>query len=408
MRTGAGESPKGAKEGADATSSITSPTPSNPLPGQPVQIEGKSYTFTVAGVGHEKVETKGKPDQFFVYGYISTEDIDAVHDLVTRAALEDMLKQVKGRNIPVKIDVEHETVDKETGEIRNFIPVGKIVDGRLDNKGLWVKVKLNDAIERFGEIWGSIKNGNLDAFSITFKVKDFTERMISGVKTRVIHQLELINVALTGTPINPAATITETFAKAVRDLEAGGDGTMEGKDKHRDDDENNENNEGKDKHIHSEKWERCVRRVKKEGGVRSPEAVCTAVLGAESFKAAHLRKDVHKVRQLMEAKGMGDENEDNKAAAEAEAKAKADAENKAAEDKAAAENKAGNDTESKALTELKAKFDVLTEKHEAVETELKALRELPILKAVAAAEPAAPGVQGTGAEQKSASPMNII
>ena len=36
---------------------------------------------------------------------------------------------------------------------------------------------------------------------------------------------------------------------------------------------------------HSEKWKRCVEDVKGQGGVRTPEAVCTAALGAESFKS---------------------------------------------------------------------------------------------------------------------------
>ena len=369
---------------------------------QEFPIEGKSYSFLTSSIQHEKVEVKGEPTEFFVNGYISTSDIDAVNDMVTREALADMLKQIKGRVIPLKIDVEHEIIDRESHEIRHIIPVGKVIDGRLDNVGLWVKVQLNDAIDRFDEVWGSIKNGNLDAFSIAFRVKDFTHRMINGVKTRILKELDLINITLTGMPINPAASITDVFAKAVRDLEGKGDDTM--------------NTEGKAKHDHSQKWKDCVRKVQAEGGVSSPEALCTAVLGADAFKGAHTLKEMHKVERIMKEEHM-DDKPDKKAAeaeakadAEAEAKVKADAEQKSAEDKEAAEKTAadaadqGKDNETKAVTELKARLDAAEEKNADLAAELKELKNLPILKAAAPA--AAPA--GADTEQKAKSPLDVI
>jgi len=180
--------------------------------------ESKSYTFYTNGLGHEEVlVTKGKPSRYFVTGYISTPDVDLVNDLVTPQALAEMLQQLKGGTIPLKLDVEHESVDLNTGQMKNVIPAGMIVEARQDDKGLWVKGELNAGVERFGDVWNSVKSGFLDAFSITFRVKDRAYRMINGVKTRIINSLDLLNVALTGTPVNPQATITEVFAKAVRE-----------------------------------------------------------------------------------------------------------------------------------------------------------------------------------------------
>jgi len=46
-----------------------------------------------------------------------------------------------------------------------------------------------------------------------------------------------------------------------------------------------EEKEGFVKEKHSAKWHRCVDKVRAQGGVESPEAVCTAALGDESFES---------------------------------------------------------------------------------------------------------------------------
>lgn len=45
---------------------------------------------------------------------------------------------------------------------------------------------------------------------------------------------------------------------------------------------------GKHVEIHSEKWHRCVNKVKAKGGVESPYAICTSSIGyAGSFTKGH-------------------------------------------------------------------------------------------------------------------------
>jgi len=161
------------------------------------KAEDRAFTFYTQGIGIEVVETKAGKD-YYVTGYAATDEIDLVNDMVTKEAMQEMLGQINNGSVPVKIDIEHESIDRETGHIKDMIPVGKTIQGRMDSKGLWIKVKLNNAIDRFKDVWGSVKNGFLDAFSITFRVKDREFRMINGVKTRLIHSLDLMNIALTG------------------------------------------------------------------------------------------------------------------------------------------------------------------------------------------------------------------
>ena len=171
-----------------------------------IQINGKALTFQT-----DQVAVEHKGEDYFVTGYISTSDIDAVNDVVTKECLADMVEQLKTRNI--KLDVEHESYKQDT----TIIPIGKIIDARLDEKGIWVKAVINSNTTRFKEIWGSLKSGFIDAFSITFRAIDAVEKAMheTGEKVRMLNKVDLLNVALTGNPCNREAKIMEVFAKSL-------------------------------------------------------------------------------------------------------------------------------------------------------------------------------------------------
>jgi len=48
----------------------------------------------------------------------------------------------------------------------------------------------------------------------------------------------------------------------------------------------------KGKRIHTRKWQRCVRKVKRKGKVKSPEAVCTKKLGRKSYLKKPIRRKI--------------------------------------------------------------------------------------------------------------------
>jgi len=176
------------------------------------EVEGKTYTFRTSSVACSETKTiEGK--DYFVTGYISTGDLDLVDDIVTKACMEDMLTQLT--NGSIKLDVEHEAWKRDT----TIIPVGKIVDAKIDSKGIWVKALLNEHSPKFTQVWGSLKSGFLDAFSITFKTVKAISKTISGVKARLLEKVNLLNVALTGNPANPSASIIDVFMKSITDME---------------------------------------------------------------------------------------------------------------------------------------------------------------------------------------------
>ena len=168
----------------------------------------KTFKFNTNTIEFNTVGLKGERD-YYVTGYISTDEIDRANDVVTREAMKSMVSQIKAGS--VKLDIEHSTF---TGEAD--IPVGKIIDAGIDEKGVWVKCTLNKAHSRFNEYWKSIKNGFLDAFSIAYKPLEIVKDIIDGVEVTLLKAVELLNVAITGNPICRSATMTESFYKSLK------------------------------------------------------------------------------------------------------------------------------------------------------------------------------------------------
>lgn len=173
----------------------------------------KSYLFFTDNIGYEIVEIKGSK-KYYVTGYISTKDKDILNDIVTDEALEGMLNQLSTKNI--KLDVEHEAWREENPTI---IPIGRIIEAKRDEKGIFVKAELNKANNRFNEVWNSIKEGFLDAFSIAYKTISSIHQTINGEKVRMLNKLDLLNVAITGNPVNPEAKMVNVFTKSLHEME---------------------------------------------------------------------------------------------------------------------------------------------------------------------------------------------
>jgi len=179
-----------------------------------------NYLFLSDPCGWHIVETKsGK--KHFVEGYISTFDKDLYNDVVTHEGMSDMLNQLGERSI--KLDLDHETWRDDNGRMyehpKNLNPIGKIVDANLDSVGIKVRAEINGSSSRFGEVWKSIEDGFLDAFSVAYVPKESKSVDTEQGKVNLLDKVDLLNVALTGSPINPNAKMTDVFLKSLRDME---------------------------------------------------------------------------------------------------------------------------------------------------------------------------------------------
>jgi len=166
------------------------------------------YKFFTDQVAFKSIK-EGDETNYFVEGYASTKDLDLVGDVMTDHCLDSMRNQIIGKNI--KLDNNHEswTISPD------ILPIGKVIDAKVDAKGLWIKCQLNKHSPSFKNMWNSIKDGFVDAFSIAFNnVKTIAKGIKDGVQ-RVIDDVNLLNIALTGNPANPEARITTVMMKSL-------------------------------------------------------------------------------------------------------------------------------------------------------------------------------------------------
>ncbi len=166
------------------------------------------YVFNTDSFTYSSIGLKGDK-QSYVTGYISVPEIDLYNDLITPTALKSMLKQITEKTIT--LDYEHEAFRDDN----TILPVGKIIEAKVDDRGLWVKCQLNSNSPKYKALWGSIKDGFVNAFSIAFKPLKTVEKSIGETQVRLIEELELLNVALTGTPVCQGAKMTGHSMKAI-------------------------------------------------------------------------------------------------------------------------------------------------------------------------------------------------
>lgn len=188
--------------------------------------ESNTFTFYGDGLQWKEVNTKAGRT-YVVKGHASTSDPDLVNDIVTENALKSMLDQARQRTI--KLDFEHEAFRGSSEEEKAInitkSPLGKATNVMLDEKGLVMEWTLNPdwkardnegrVTKTFKEVWNEIKGGFLDAFSIAFIPVKTAMKKVGDKTMRMLDDLQLLNVALTGNPINPAAKMADVMAKSV-------------------------------------------------------------------------------------------------------------------------------------------------------------------------------------------------
>ena len=178
------------------------------------------YKYQTPEFEYTEVTIKGEK-KYYVEGMISTIDPDMSNEIVTMKAQEDILNAVQGRTITM--DVEHQefiddgdVLDKPKND---KIPIAKIVEAKLTAKGVWAKAEINNNVKSFKSLWASIKGGFLHSFSIAFYPLKAIQKSINGIEHKFIEALNLINVTLTGCPVNTYATFAPVMKAALKGIE---------------------------------------------------------------------------------------------------------------------------------------------------------------------------------------------
>lgn len=122
-------------------------------------------------------------DSIYISGYASTNDPDRQGDIVPSYVWEKGIQQYLKNPI---ILAYHEHDD----------PCGRMVEHKIDEKGLWIKARISAA----SEIFNLVKDGVLTAFSVGFRVKDATYDSVTNLF--VVTELELHEISVVSVPAN--------------------------------------------------------------------------------------------------------------------------------------------------------------------------------------------------------------
>ena len=94
-------------------------------------------------------------------------------------------------------------------------PIGRMVEHKVDSKGLWIKASISSAAE---DVYNLVKAGVLTAFSVGFRVLDASYD--STLDLFIIKELELLEISVVSVPANQDSlfSLAKSFDNAT-DLE---------------------------------------------------------------------------------------------------------------------------------------------------------------------------------------------
>lgn len=126
----------------------------------------------------------GKTASITIEGYASTTDIDRQGDVVPASVWEKGIQNYL-KNPVILAYHDHSE------------PVGRMVEHRIDGKGLWIKARISSAAS---EVFNLVKDGVLTAFSIGFRIVDAEYN--SAAELFVVKELELHEISVVSVPAN--------------------------------------------------------------------------------------------------------------------------------------------------------------------------------------------------------------
>lgn len=126
----------------------------------------------------------GKIDSIEIEGYANTTTVDRAGDVIPMTAWNSALDNYL-KNPIILAYHDHEE------------PIGRMVDHKVDEKGLWVKARISAAAE---DVFNLVKDGVLTAFSVGFRILDATYDSVTDLF--IIKELELLEISVVSVPMN--------------------------------------------------------------------------------------------------------------------------------------------------------------------------------------------------------------
>jgi len=155
--------------------------------------ENQELSYLSCTLDKSTITKDAAADGFYIEGLANAATRDRSGDLISPTAynLDNYLKN------PV-ILLQHNRDQ----------PIGRMVEHKIDDKGLWVKVFISSAAEDLYKTITLIKDGVLSAFSVGFRLLD--GKYIPANDTFVITELEMLETSLVSIPCNQDSVFSES------------------------------------------------------------------------------------------------------------------------------------------------------------------------------------------------------
>ncbi|MBK1793369.1 HK97 family phage prohead protease [Devosia sp. WQ 349] len=145
--------------------------------------------------------------EFEGYGSTFGGEPDSYGDVVAPGAFAESLASHKAAGTMPKLFWQHQRDE----------PIGKWVEAFEDEKGLFMRGRLNMDVQRAREAHSLLKNGDIDGLSIGYRIKEYKVDTETGVWT--LEKLDLKEVSVVSIGANENARITSVKAfKAAHQL----------------------------------------------------------------------------------------------------------------------------------------------------------------------------------------------
>ena len=132
----------------------------------------------------KQLPSGGEPsDSVYIEGYASTNEVDRANDVVPTSVWEKGIQNYLKNPI---ILAQHDYDD----------PIGRMVEYKIDSKGLWIKARISAA----AEIFNLVKDEVVTAFSVGFRINDAEYN--AATELFVVKDLELIEISVVSIPCN--------------------------------------------------------------------------------------------------------------------------------------------------------------------------------------------------------------
>ena len=144
-------------------------------------------------------------ENWYVEGFCGTTDFDLQSDIIT----EDAFKTA-----------ENDLIENSTVLFNHDVnmPIGKVVEARAEEKGLWVKILLSKTVP---DIWKKVQEGIISKFSIRGQVIDAVKKYVKelGKIANIINEMTLLECSLVSLPANAKARTTNWYiGKALKEF----------------------------------------------------------------------------------------------------------------------------------------------------------------------------------------------